>query len=231
MECGICGGTTFTRRKILWDALINEWQLSIEEAEYVERQQGETCDSCGSNLRSIALANAIRAHLGTIDVLKNAVRHPKNREMSVLEINEAGSLTPFLKQFEGYVFGAYPALDMHAIPYEGSTFDIVVHSDTLEHVINPIHALSECRRVLKPTGALCFTIPTIVGRMTRDRAGLPLSYHGTAGTNKNDLAVHTEFGADAWTYAMRAGFTAVTLHAIGYPAAIAMHASSGWTVR
>ncbi len=62
---------------------------------------------------------------------------------------------------------------MHAIPYAAGTFDIVVHSDTLEHVENPVHALAECRRVLKPGGALCFTVPIIVGRLTRNRKGLP----------------------------------------------------------
>jgi len=38
-------------------------------------------------------------------------------EAEILEINEAGSLTTFLKSAPRYHFGAYPALDMHAIPY------------------------------------------------------------------------------------------------------------------
>jgi len=66
----------------------------------------------------------------------------------ILEINEAGNLTSTLKQLDGYVFGAYPHLNMHAIPYESGTFDVVIHSDTLEHIQNPVHALKECRRVL-----------------------------------------------------------------------------------
>lgn len=56
MQCGVCGGTSFTSRRVLWQGLIDEWQISRTEAAYVDRQQGETCDSCGSNLRSIALA-------------------------------------------------------------------------------------------------------------------------------------------------------------------------------
>jgi ubiquinone/menaquinone biosynthesis C-methylase UbiE len=97
----------------------------------------------------------------------------------------------------------------------------VVHSDTLEHVINPIHALMECRRVLKQTGGLCFTVPIIVGRMTRSRSGLPFSHHGNQATSADDYAVRTEFGADAWTYLMEAGFTTVSIHAVAYPAATA----------
>ena len=79
--------------------------------------------------------------------------------------------------------------------------------------------------MLKPGGGLCFTVPVIVGRMTRDRTGLPMSYHGNPATAADDYAVRTEFGADAWTYLMEAGFTSVTIHAFAYPAATAFLAS------
>jgi ubiquinone/menaquinone biosynthesis C-methylase UbiE len=111
---------------------------------------------------------------------------------------------------------------MHALPYADAAFDIVIHSDTLEHVANPVHALGECRRVLKPGGGLCFTIPTIVGRMSRSRDGLPRSYHGNNSTESpDDLVVHTEFGCDAWTFLFQAGFSRVEIFGVQYPAAIA----------
>ena len=110
---------------------------------------------------------------------------------------------------------------MHNIPHANGTFDVVIHSDTLEHVPNPIHALSECRRVLKPTGALCFTVPVIVKRMSRSRDGLPKSHHGVSETATDDYAVQTEFGADAWTYLIEAGFSEITIHTFEYPAGIA----------
>ena len=116
---------------------------------------------------------------------------------------------------------------MHALPYPDAAFDLVVHSDTLEHIANPVHALGECRRILAPGGALCFTVPTIVGRLSRDRAGLPRSYHGNATTMPDDFVVQTEFGADAWTYVLAAGFARVDLHAVEYPAAIALVAHRG----
>jgi SAM-dependent methyltransferase len=222
-SCGICGGTAFSHRRIAWPSLISEWQLSPDEVAYVDRQQGTTCDRCGSNLRSIALANAIRAFLGDRATLEQIAE--RGTPASILEINEAGHLGPFLRRFAGHVLAAYPEVDIHRLPYADGFFDLVVHSDTLEHVINPIHALAECRRVLKPGGALCFTVPVIVGRMTRDRTGLPMSYHGDAATAAADYAVRTEFGADAWTYLMEAGFTSVAIHAFAYPAAIAFLAS------
>lgn len=221
MKCGVCGGASFTSRHVLWDGLVNEWQLSPFEVAYVDRQQGEFCNGCGCNLRSIALANAIRAYVGTKALLRDAVETPQVRELSILEINEAGMLTPILQKFGRYTFGAYPEVDIHKLPYPDEGFDLVIHSDTLEHVVHPVHALTECRRVLKPDGALCFTVPVIVGRMTRNRAGLPKSCHGASTTTADDFIVQTEFGADAWGYAMEAGFSEVQIHAVEYPAALA----------
>jgi SAM-dependent methyltransferase len=221
MQCSVCGGTSFTSRRALWDGLINEWQLSKTETAYIDRQQAESCDECGANLRSIALANALRSFLGTSDLLCNTVATRAGQKLDILEINEAGMLTPVIKHFGGYIYGAYPEVDIHALPYPDCSFDIVIHSDTIEHVKNPIHALTECRRVLKPDGALCFTVPIIIGRISRSREGLPKSYHGNASTLADDFAVQTEFGADAWTYIFEAGFTDVSIHSFEYPAGIA----------
>ena len=222
LVCGICGGTEFSDRRILWPNLITEWQLSPIEVDYVDRQQGTTCNKCSSNLRSVALANAIRAHLQEESLLQEIVERGTSK--SLLEINEAGSLSPILRRLYGHVLVEYPEVDIHRLPYGDGSFDLVVHSDTLEHVDNPVHALAECRRVLKPGGALCFTIPIIVARMSRNRAGLAKSHHGNPAAPSDDFAVRTEFGADAWTYLMEAGFSTVSIHAVGYPAATAFRA-------
>ena len=58
----------------------------------------------------------------------------------------------------------------------------------------------------------------------RSRDGLPKSYHGNAGTATEDLVVHTEFGADAWTYLVAAGFANISIHPVAYPAAMAFSA-------
>jgi SAM-dependent methyltransferase len=223
MRCSVCGGGSFTQHPILWDSLIKEWQLAPQEAQYVDRQQGEKCNTCGANLRSIALASAILAHLQLALTLQQACDQAER--MQLLEINEAGSLTKTLRRFPGYTFGAYPDVDIHRLPFADASFDIVVHSDTLEHVANPVHALSECRRVLKTGGAICFTVPIILGRLSRDRSGLPPSYHGNPSRQADDLLVRTEFGADAWVYVMEAGFTDLSLHACEFPAAIAIRAT------
>lgn len=111
---------------------------------------------------------------------------------------------------------------MCGLPCRSSSFDLVIHSDVLEHVHDPVSALRECHRFLKPGGGLCFTVPIIVGRMSWSLDGLPKSFHGTSACSPDDFMVQTEFGADAWAYVLQAGFSKVELHAVEFPAAIVL---------
>jgi SAM-dependent methyltransferase len=110
---------------------------------------------------------------------------------------------------------------MTALPFADGAFDVVVHSDTLEHVPRPVRGLAECRRVLRPGGFCAFTVPMVVGRLTVSREGLPPSYHGSP-SNPADCLVHTEYGADAWGHVVRAGFAECRLFALEHPAAHAL---------
>ncbi|HEX9009622.1 MAG TPA: methyltransferase domain-containing protein [Holophagaceae bacterium] len=222
MRCTVCGSSVFNSHPVLWDDLIAEWQLSPHEVEYINLQQGMACTNCGSNLRSQALALAIQTYLGSNQLLEQLVFEPELASKSILEINEAGMLTRHLRVVPRYRFAAYPEVDMHAMMFESSSFDLVVHSDTLEHVAQPIRALAECCRVLRPGGALCFTVPIIVGRLSRDRGGLAPSYHGNPTSHPEDFVVHTEFGADVWTSVILAGFKSVEIVSLNFPAGIAL---------
>ena len=71
-------------------------------------------------------------------------------------------------------------------------------------------------------GALALTVPTVLGRLTRSRAGLPASYHGAADANDPQMLVHTEFGADLWVGVFEAGFTSCELVTFSYPAGLAI---------
>jgi SAM-dependent methyltransferase len=223
--CSVCGGIDFVFNTVLWKGLIDEWQLSHDEVAYIDRQQGERCSNCGANIRSIALADALLYAFGSEKTLSTFCGSADSTDLRVLELNEAGTLHSELCKLPGHQFGAYPEIDMHAMPFEDGSFDVVVHSDTLEHIPNPIHALQECRRILSPRGALCFTVPIIVGRLSRQREGLPKSYHGNPAESGDDYVVYTEYGADAWTYVIRAGFSSVHLFSFEYPSGIAMAAS------
>jgi len=222
--CAVCGDPDRQRVRVLWRGLIDEWGLDEAEADYIDRQQGESCVRCGSNLRSMALAASICRAAGLDKTLLDAL--PDLARFKLLELNEAGTLSPLLRTLPYYTFAAYPEVDMRDMPYPAGAFDLVVHSDTLEHVSEPILALQECRRVLNLGGACCFTIPIVVGRMTRSRAGMPLSFHGAEEDARADFIVQSEYGADAWTQCAEAGFRTVSLDLFAYPAAMAIRASA-----
>ena len=50
-----------------------------------------------------------------------------------------------------------------------------------------------------------------------------MSFHGTS-ESKEDFRVWTEYGADAWTQAISAGFAEVRIRAVDFPDAIAITA-------
>lgn len=225
MICNVCGGNSFTHGKILWDALVIEWGINEFVWEYINRQQGSRCDECGCNFRSLALAKAVMRHWSFQRTFQNFVK--KYRALKILEINEASDLTKWLKDMPNRVLAEYPAIDMQKMPYADDSFDLVIHSDTLEHIENPVVALTECRRVLRNGGLLAYTVPVIVDRVTRSRNGLQKSYHGFPDTGSDDYLVHTEYGADMWQQVMQAGFDNVRMDTFDYPAGIAISASDG----
>lgn len=218
-SCPCCGGQSLTYQSILWPELVAAWRLDPEEAAYVNQQQGFHCAACGNNLRAMVLARAVLACCRAAGTLAEFVRTPAAATLRVLEVNEAGRLTPILSALPHHRLVRYPDVDMQVLPFAGETFDMVIHSDTLEHVEHPIRALAECRRVLAPGGYCIFTVPTIVGRLTASRAGLTESYHGSEA--HPEFLVRTEYGADAWTHVMRAGFEECRLFALAFPSAIA----------
>jgi SAM-dependent methyltransferase len=222
--CSICGNNTFHDNNILWDGLVKEWQLSPIERAYIDRQQGCACQSCGANLRINALAKAICNGYGPTTTLQDLLNSGRIASWNILDCNGAISISDALSQLPNYIRANYPEHDMHDLAFDDQSFDLVIHSDTLEHVANPVAALRECRRVLKPNGRLCFTVPIIVGRMSRNRTGLPPSYHGDPQTSSDDFVVQSEFGADVWTLLFEAGFAQMSFTQVEYPSGIAITA-------
>jgi len=55
-------------------------------------------------------------------------------------------------------------VDMMAfsLPFKSDSFDLVLALDVIEHVDNDIHALTECRRILKAGGLLIVTVPAFM---------------------------------------------------------------------
>ena len=222
--CPVCGASEFSSQKVLWEELITDWELRPEEVDYIDLQQGFSCKRCNTVLRCMTLASAMmaaRGFRGTFTEFCDPAGPACG--LDVLEINNAGNLTTYLSRLPRHKLASYPKIDMQLMPFAEAAFDIVVHSDTLEHVPDTRRALAECLRVLRPGGILVYTIPLVVGRTTRKRAGLKDSYHGRPG--ESDYRVETEYGADFWCELMEVGFGEVKVHTLLYPASVAIVAA------
>jgi SAM-dependent methyltransferase len=220
--CQVCGHDAFVHSDVLWRELIDAWELQPDEVEYINVQQGTRCGRCGVNVRSQALARALLKVLAWPGTLESRANEAAGRPCRILEINEAGALSPWLARLEGHQLMRYPDIDMTRLPFADQSLDIVVHSDTLEHVEDPMRALAECARIIRPDGACIFTVPVRVGRQTRSRRGMPPSYHGHPGCHQADYMVHTEYGSDVWADVLRGGFDSCEIVAYRFPAGIAM---------
>lgn len=218
--CPVCGGSDFSSAEVLWPALITAWQLSTHEISYINRQQGFHCLRCFNNLRAMGLSAAILREVGYQGTLINFCK--SSSELRILEINMAGNLTPVISKLPAHRLVNYPEFDMQDLNIESDSYDLVVHSDTLEHVESPERGLSECRRILRRNGSCIFTIPIIVDRMGRMRSGLEHSYHGQSDVCMSDQLVYTEFGMDAWKTVLRAGFSSCEIFSFEYPAALVL---------
>ena len=222
--CPVCGGREFSRQSILWQGLIDEWTLSREQVDYINLQQGLTCTGCNNNLRAMTLGAALTRTFGFAGTLEDFCRNNTQvRNFRVVEINPAGHLTPLFNLLPRHELHSFPSVNMEHLAFESDSIDLLIHSDTLEHVFDSLIALKECRRVLKSGGHLFYTVPIIKERLTKNRRGLPPSYHGAPGTFLDDFKVETEYGADFWCEVFQAGFENLQMTTLIFPASIAIH--------
>lgn len=224
-SCPACGQTgRLITNAVLWPDLIAEWELSSAWADWIDEREGRTCEHCGSNLRSrqlaLALVSSINNELGTTaSCLHELCNSPRVTSLDVAEINFVGGLHTFLKKLPQLRYSEFgskepgvPSEDLMCLSYPDATFDLVITSDTLEHVPDIDVALGEISRVLKPSGMHIFTVPVVWDRpATRQRAIidngkvvhlLPPSSHGA----KDEFLVFYEFGADFIKRCEEAGF-------------------------
>jgi len=228
-KCHSCGFKGKQKVKsVLWADLINEWELSPEWVSWFNDREGRYCVNCHCSARADQLAmciiEAFKKMTGVkSETLKKAFDRNENRKLVVAEINSAGTLHQFLCKSPNLIYSEYaskidniPSESLLGLSYQSNMFDIVITSETLEHVPDVDIALKEIYRVLKPGGIHVFSIPIVWDRpYTKVCAKIengklvhlfPPSFHGSKYENQSDYLVFYEFGVDFVERCQKSGF-------------------------
>ncbi len=206
--CYNCGKEkTYEVHYPVTDELANEWEISDELKTLFNEREGKRCTGCGANIRSQVFAKAIiESKFGySAKNLVEWVTLANQNNLNVCEINSCHELHATLKKLSNYThaeYGTSSQQDIENLTYQDNRYDLVLHSEVLEHVNNPAKAMDECRRVINNQGLVLYTIPIVWNRKTRNRTKiisgktkyiLPKSYHGQ---KTEDYLVRHEFGGD-----------------------------------
>jgi len=152
--CPFCGPTLFVRLRR--DAV------------------GVRCVRCAASAIHLAMGAAITETVGPL------------ARLDVCELSARGPLAAFLRRsarsaaLSEYFADAAPGStrdgvrneDMQRLTYPDASFDLVTHTEVLEHVPDEARAFAELFRVLRPGGLMLFTVPLHGGFATVERARL-----------------------------------------------------------
>lgn len=240
-RCSVCGADSVF--------VFNSWVIPDDQraglgdpaaSRAYTRRESMFCRRCCSSLRVRGIADVLLSIYGSgATSVAELTAQQQFRNLQVAEINSIGSmgsLHSFLARLPHLSYSEYAGRDglgaivdgarnedISHLTYADASFDLVLSSETLEHVPDFRAALRETRRVLRPGGRHIFTVPIAASRSTTvARAELrgdgeivhhmtPL-YHGRgAGLYRyipvgGDMLAYTEFGLDLVEEIRDAGF-------------------------
>lgn len=194
------------------------------------------CLWCHAILRKRYLANRVvhifaRHDSQSLHVL---VREEEFRDLSILLAEAHGPLFYELQYLPNFTASEYlddmepgdvrdgiRCEDLSNLSFEDEAFDILMHTSVFEHVREPLAAINESYRVLKPNGIFLLEVPLTTHNIpglrevttprvdvtdSEDKHILPPVYHGDPLRSEGAL-VYNDFGMDLQSMLSDAGFT------------------------
>lgn len=111
--------------------------------------------------------------------------------------------------------------DVQRLTFPAACFDLVTHTEVMEHVADDARAFAELRRVLRPGGRMLFSVPLSDAAETVERARygsdgrlvplLPAAYHVDPFKGGVPVLVFRDYGRDLVQRLERAGFDEVRI--------------------
>lgn len=180
------------------------------------------CLRCGASAIHLSVGCAIASHI------------PDLQACDVYELSARGALVDFLRRSarslatSEYFADTMPGAsrdgvrceDVQRLTFADASFDLVTHTEVLEHVPDDASAFREMHRVLRPGGRMIFTAPPMSIPRTIERARLrdgvvehrlPARSHHDPLRGGDPILVFREYGADVVDRVAAAGFDDVRL--------------------
>lgn len=196
------------------------------------RRESLWCSACGASTRERGIWEVLIDHFGErARSAADLVQEATFRSLRIAEINRLNAGHDLLALSPGVSYAEYPDQDIQALTYADASFDLVLTSDTLEHVPDYRAGLRETRRILVAGGRHVLTVPLRPDlSASRSRDGLVPVYHGEP---PGPLALLRRAGEDmralhdlAWDFidAVRDAGYSVELHGAGIETVICARA-------
>jgi len=185
-------------------------------------ETGVRCMRCGASTVHLSLGRVLLrrvADLGARDACELSARGPLvaflRRQTRSLATSEY-----FADARPGETRGGVRCEDVQQLTYADAAFDLITHTEVLEHVPDDARGLAELRRVMRPGGIMLFTVPLHGGEHTVERARLcgmqiehvrPPVYHTDPLRGGAGILAFRDYGSDILERLRLAGFRAATL--------------------
>ncbi len=135
---------------------------------------GVRCVRCAASAIHLVIGWALRDHvpdLGGCDVCELSARGPLAEFLK--RTAKSAALSEYFADAEpGTYRSGVRCEDVQRLRYADASFDLVTHTEVLEHVPDDARAFAELHRVLRPGGTMLFTVPLYGGYPTIERARL-----------------------------------------------------------
>ena len=183
---------------------------------------GVRCVRCAASAVHLALGYALREtvpDLSACDACELSARGPlveylRRRTRSVATSEYFADASP------GEIRAGVRCEDVQRLSYADASFDLLTHTEVLEHVPDDARAFAELHRVLRPGGRMVFTVPLHDGVHTIERARLrgdaieylqPPVYHIDPLRDGAGILAFRDYGRDILERLRAAGFADLVL--------------------